>query len=268
MPKMDLGVGPEDIADGEPFQDLRRHWVSLRLYAYMTWPHSAERREQYFAWTVTSLIGDGIIPDSVLAKYGGHKTLCSAPALEALRTEAADRARQALIAGELLGLIMAMDKQLPKRRGGASLNKAAIILESLKPFGVADEATFRKRIWPEFRGVAHIAHAQEWAIQRARMVYGDAFSDGRLFVANLSATLGLARRLQRFSIAFTSTGRSEPLIPKDELWLVPEGYGTNDPRLGEPELTPAAKQAADTYQAVRAHLSKEDSKWGRPARPR
>ena len=190
----------------------------------------------------------------------GAVALTSSPSAEQLSREWTERWWSIVYTGKILALIGSIDQH--HREAGASVNKAIHILcetegnEHIRGFPGVYESSLKKA-WAKFRPVAHLcgayvtteAHYYEEQLSRDFWEYWEqapAFYDDGVF----QVFCLLAKSAESFATSFFPRGQRRPLIPKEEIFALPEEIF--EPGLPLPPfraLTDEEVAALKTYRA-------------------
>jgi hypothetical protein len=115
---------------------------------------------------------------------------------------------RAMIAGEVLGIVRAIETRHRQLLGPGSINKAIFLLDRA---GVRNEK-YAKQDWQKYKNVAHLA-ASLRLINNHRLEYDR---------EGLSTFLVIARDFQEWGTGFIPHGRKEPLLDPETIWSLPE----------------------------------------------
>jgi hypothetical protein len=192
--------------------------------------------------------------------FDGAVALTNSPSVEKLGRQWTERWWSIVYTGKLLALIGSIHQHHPQV--GASVNKAIHILcktedaTGIPGFPLVCESNLKKA-WSKFKPVAHLCgayvttetHYYEEQLSRDFWEYwkeSPAFYQDKMF----GAFCVLAKSGERFATSFFPRGQREPLIPKDEIFALPDEIF--EPRLSLPSfraLTDEEVAALKTYRA-------------------
>ena len=224
-----------DIAD----EQSRREYVATLMSAHLAglrvregelsdplaaegWEETIFAIEQHEAWMAPH---DAI--ESWFDEAGGHATVSMAPGLRGFEKDMEKRVGGWFAAGLILALVRRMAAHHSDLPGGASVNKAVFILQTVKlPILPRNERDLRKA-WKTYKPVAHFcAVLFDWFLI-ARENNGTPEDTGRtlqeelnenfmMFLAEAEAYLefGLAHQLPRSD--------AQKLLEREETWILPK----------------------------------------------
>lgn len=279
MRQLDLGpfFGEWDLSifTREPWD-----WVGeagLRLATYIAWPEDDKKRMDFLAAKSASTYNEtvdwfknhpifpliGKNPDPELsgraeqlerAKYidpaGGYEAIANADSISTLEKDLAKNFSHALEPGRQLYLCAIMHNQGLQREGGASLDKAIFLLQKNAALPASSERTLKDR-WANYRSVSHLAAAIIYSTQN--LYIGDD-KDERIsltdcFCGALGSTLAVANYFANFGLTFIPHARSEALLDKEQLWLVPDNLTLPDLDIVLPKLSAEELKSFKDYRA-------------------
>ena len=192
--------------------------------------------------------------------HGAALQLTTSPSAEELNREWSRRWWPVVYTGKLLALIGSIHQH--HREVGASVNKAIHVLcqiegsEHRPGFPGVYESSLKKA-WAKFRPVAHLCaayvttetHYYQELISRNFWEYWNeppAFYDDHVF----QVFCRLAKSAERFATSFFPRGQRQPLIPKEEIFALPdEIFGPGRPFPPFRALTKEEAAALKTYRA-------------------
>jgi hypothetical protein len=192
--------------------------------------------------------------------HGGALQLTTSPSAEELKREWTNRWWPIVYTGKLIALIGSIHQH--HREVGASVNKAIHILcqteggAHMPGFPGVYESSLKKA-WTKFRPVAHLcaayvtteSHYYEEQISRDFWEYWKhppALYDDDVF----GAFCLLAKSAERFANSFFPRGQRQPLIPKEEIFALPdEIFEPSHPLPPFRALTGDEVAALKTYRA-------------------
>jgi hypothetical protein len=150
-------------------------------------------------------------------------------------------------AGAVLRIIRSIATHHPKvRRGGASVNKAAYLLEKIvkgRYYGkgriIKNADDTRKKAWEKYKSVAHLA--------AAFLVFEDyGTAPDMLNIEGIRLFLSIASDFQKFGMSFRPHARRTPLFDYNEIWSVPESLCLPD----LPTTVPVAPPLPEAHLAA------------------
>jgi hypothetical protein len=260
LPEMELGQ-VEDV-------DTR-----LRVEAYMMWPENEKAREFYLARNLALHLA--IWPEVVAnnpkraklfeecgAEYRelligalsrvGHTALRDETyANEAYPEPLSDpvKRKRMTTAGFLLMLTRALDFQSQSLPGGASLLKSVFILSNNN--NIEDTRVIynnRKEIfesWKMYKKTCHLI------IARLILKYVMIYEDHEYYT---HSWLAIARDYQNFLLNFMPLhGKKQPILTRDELWMVPSALDLADFSVPQWTLPSAVMDIVKRYRAPISH---------------
>lgn len=199
--------------------DIR--WVT----AIMTFPRDENLRTQWFTvHNARARSQDAEDRDLLQLNAKTLRVLLNAPSYEDLRKLAAERTKQAIVAGDILSVLFLMDRfSLPE----PSMNKAIHVARQYAINAKYGDGTrlniseFKIReYWEEFRPVAHL-----WAAFRLNRSYPFCPEENVFTENGFAPFLEVAAALYGFGCSFIpERARLElPLLDAEESWSLPDG---------------------------------------------
>jgi hypothetical protein len=200
--------------------------ASQLLVAYMAWPNDEEERNRWVA-TAIAFFAAKQVPapwpgQDVFQLFGGLRAVADSsfsPMMEKL-VRIQDRWPRV---ADVMQMIVDIhhDKRGPIR-GGASISKALDVLQNYNALPVKSRLS---RDWSDFRDVSHLVAASAAIAaagkERTEQEEAAAVLAPVLYVPEVVLALGLA--YQRFGLSLRAhVGRSDPILPPESLWCIPD----------------------------------------------
>jgi hypothetical protein len=258
--------------------------AAFKLLAYIVWPDTPTRRNEYLATMGALAIGEmetmtpedfgavgrqaaathdweklrkQVVADMFekrIAPFGGISTVAMACGLEALSREIEKSQARTTAVGQLLYTIRCIAEHHPDARGGASVKKAVEIVTRMardRPGAIKDRTRLMEA-WKRSKTVAHLCAA---LVEGAAIgvKYGGSVrkevEQGALFFSGLGRTLAVALDYQRFMTTFTPHGQSAPLVPASDAWLIPSQLTLREMSASTGRLSDVSSEILRTYRA-------------------
>jgi len=235
---------------------------------------SAEERARALAdpsaWVRDKFFNDFLKPSGGV--IGGAIALTDSPSADALMQEWTRRWFGIVYTGKLVCLIFSINEHHPQF--GASLNKAIYVLRETEGKDQERNAGLRqfrfpsvhesslKEAWRQFKPVAHLcaayvtteSHYYEDELSRDFMEYW--LKPPAIYQDDVFGTFCLvARSVEQFVTTFRSHGQRQALIPKDEIYSLPEKiFEPKASPLSARKLTDDEMAALKTYRAPKQYV--------------
>lgn len=180
--------------------------------------------------------------EEIIDQAGGERIVSDSPPYEAVIKRSHQNPGRLVIAGEILFLIMQLEKNCP---GKASVNLACHIIEHQHQ---VSKTTILKA-WKEFKTVSHL-----WAAFMVSMWESEEDEDFMKEIdpfdpESLSGFLGLAEEFRKFGETNFPKGAKGSTLDINKMWTTPTGFPLKDWIYEPPDLTEEEIKIISCYSA-------------------
>jgi hypothetical protein len=261
MPEMDLHW-PSEIG---------LQFVWSQIFAYMLWPHNAVKRRAHVIGGIALMLGEldyppylrnhdwpnlSVMLESHQRVHGGEQREARAlfgklggfPALEHALVKPPESfpVAELMTVGFVFETLYSINVHHPELRGGASVKKAAFLIESTyRGRGLVDNERDIRKAWSKYKDISHLAAS-------LRMMVGDEYLWGQRSLEGLSIFLAIAKDLENFGVSFYPHARDLALLDSKKVWSVPKRLPLRLPQLTGPAAPPIPDRDLAVLQDYRA----------------
>jgi hypothetical protein len=232
-------------------------FIWSQIFAYMQWPDNAANRRADITRAVALMRGELDYPKKLRSHnwrklsemLDSHQRVHAAerrearaffdelggfPALESALTGPRESfpVGELMTVGFVLTTIYSINAHHPELRGGASVKKAAFLIErTYRGQGMIDNERDIRKAWVKYKTISHLAAS-------LRVMIRDEYLWEQRSLEGLGIFFAIAKDLEDFGTSFFPHGRNSTLLDSRKVWSVPRHLPLRLPRLTGPVTPP------------------------------